>query len=105
MNNNDRAKISYLVLIAGRRNKDALLAALSEYGAKVVNILYGKGSAGGGHLLNMFGFIPERHKAVITCLTSEAKAEEILAMLADKFDFNSPNTGIAFTIPVDKIVY
>lgn len=97
--------ISFLILISGRKHKDKLLAHLSDHGAHVVNTLYGKGAGSVGHAMNVFGFVIEDEKIVITCLVSDNKIEDVLDMLSDKFKFKDPNTGIAFTVPVDKFSY
>lgn len=95
--------IEFLTLIAGRKQKDALLDALSEAGGRLVNVVYGKGSAKSGYLRDMFGLVPEENKVVITCLLPGEKSDAVLNMLVSKFHFDQPNTGIAFIIPVEKL--
>ena len=53
----------------------------------------------------MFGLVPEENKVVITCLLPSEKSDALLDMLVEKFNFDKPNTGIAFTIPVEKLSY
>ncbi len=95
--------IEYLTLIAGRKRTTALVNALSEAGGRLIRIVYGKGSVKSSYLRDMLGLVPEENKVVITCLMPREKALAALEMLVAKFDFNKPNTGIAFTIPVEKI--
>lgn len=102
---NTQLKLSFLVIIAERKRKDLLLSALSEQGAQVVNVLYGTGSANTGYLSEMFGIKTEKQKAVIICLINDAKLGRTTEMLLRHFDFNSPNTGIAFTVPVENVMY
>lgn len=101
----EKTSVSLLVLISGRKEKDSLLTALSEQGAKVINTLYGRGSVKANYLMSMLGCVPEENKAVTTCLVSAQRLDEILDMLSDKFNFKSPNTGIAFTVPVNGLSF
>ncbi len=93
----------YLTLIAGRKQKDALLDALTQTGGRLVKVVYGRGSVNASYLECMFGIVPEEDKVLITCLLPGEKADAVFEMLIQKFHFDKPNTGIAFTIPVEKI--
>jgi hypothetical protein len=95
--------VEFLTLIAGRKNKAVLLKALWETGGRLINVVYGKGSVKANYLMDMLGLVPEENKVVITCLLPAEKSSVVLDMLAKKFDFDKPNTGIAFTIPVEKL--
>ena len=97
--------ISFLTVIAGRKLKEELSVAITENGGRLVNIIYGKGSVKASYLMDAFGFAPEENKVVITCLLSRKRAESMINMLTDEFDFNKPNTGIAFTIPVNGLTF
>ncbi len=97
--------IEYLTLITGRKQRAALTHALWEAGGRLIKTVYGKGSAKSNYLLDMFGLVPEENKVVITCLLPHDKAEAVLRMLIDQFHFDQPNTGIAFTIPVEKLSF
>ena len=97
--------IESLILIAGRERKDALLQALPTKGARVINTMYGKGSVKPNYLRDAFGLVPEVNKVVIICLIPAEKLNSMFDMLINDFDFNQPNTGIAFTIPVEKLSY
>ena len=96
-------KIAFLTIITGRKNKDAILKALHDSGICLINTVYGKGTVKAGYLQNAFGLVPEEKKAVITCLPTCAKIKPVLKLLEDQFGFNKPNTGIAFTVPVDMV--
>jgi hypothetical protein len=95
--------VEFLTLIAGRKNKGILVKALRETGGRLINVVYGKGSVEVSYLLDMLGLVPEENKVVITCLLPAEKSGAVLDMLANEFDFGKPNTGIAFTIPVEKL--
>ncbi len=105
MTNDVPCCIEFLTLIAGRKQKEALLDALSEAGGRLINIVYGKGAAKLSYLRDMLGLVPEENKVVITCLLPGEKSDAMLDMLVRKFNFDKPNTGIAFIIPVEKLSY
>lgn len=98
-------KLVFLTLIAGRKRKDALLTALSASGLKIINTIYGKGTVEAGYLQNVLGLIPEENKIIITGIMRLENADAIFDILVKKFDFNKPNTGIAFTIPIEKLSF
>jgi hypothetical protein len=103
MNNCAPEHIAFLVIVAGRKQKNALLDILLKMDCRIVNTLYGKSSIRAGHLADMLGFVSEENKVVITCILHKEKAEGILETLKRDFHFDKPNTGIAFTIPISGI--
>ena len=105
MPNEETGKIVFLTLITGRSQKDAILTALLEAGIHLINTSYGRGTVNAGYLQNTLGLIPDKHKAIITCVTTSAKADNVLTMLVETFNFTKPNTGIAFTMPVDGLSF
>lgn len=105
MKHEETGNILFLTIIAGRKQKDALLTALCETGAKLVTVLYGKGSVQATYLSNLLGLVPEENKVVITCPATEARGEKVMKLLVEKFAFDQPNTGIAFTVPIDKLSF
>lgn len=105
MENGKAPDIFYIVIISERKKKDELLLFLSECGAKVIDTLYGKGSVKANLLMDMLGCLPEKQKAVITCLSSSQGTELIFNGLINKFSFDMPNTGVAYTVPVEKLLY
>ena len=106
MDGEKKKNIAYLMLISGRNQKEDLLKFLNEMSANVVNISYGEGSVKhNSPLIEIFGFVPEKHKVIITCLLSHDKANEVIKMLEKVFDFHKVNTGIAFTVGVDFLSF
>ena len=97
--------ITFLVVIAGRKKKDVLLSALLESGARLMNTIYGKGTVKASYLENLLGLIPEENKTVILCATTTKKVDAILEMLVERFHFDKPNTGVAFTVPIDRLSF
>lgn len=97
--------IKFLTLIAGRKHKDVLLDELFKAGGRLINIVYGRGSVKSSYIKDVLGLVPEENKVVITCLLPGEKSDAVLNMLVSKFNFNKPNTGIAFIIPVEKLSF
>lgn len=97
--------IIYFVLIAGRKKKDAILSALLEMGACLTNTVYGRGTVEASYIQNVLGLVPETQKVTIMCVFPENKVDAVMEMLVNKFHFDEPNTGIAFTIPIDHLSF
>jgi len=97
--------LSFLTVIANRKQTDALLFALPESGAHLLHTTYAHGSVSVGTLPSVLGFVPEKEKAIITCLLTHEKSEAVFHLLTEKFHFGQPNTGIAFTMPVEQLSY
>lgn len=95
-------QLAFLTVISGRKQRHALADALLAAGGRLMNIVYGKGSAHVDFLREMFGFVPEENKAIITCLVLQSDVDAIMELLVTQFHFDSPNTGIAFTIPIEN---
>ena len=98
-------KVVVLMLIAERKQKDALYAMLKGAGAHLINIIYGKGTSKTNNLQNFLGLVPEGNKLIMTSLISKEKSEAVFQLLADQFNFNQPNTGIAFSILIEKLSF
>ena len=94
-----------LTIIAGRKQTDALLTALPESGAHLINTTYARGSVGVRPLSCALGFVPEKDKAIITCVLTREKSDAVFCLLADRFHFGKSNTGISFTIPIDQLSF
>ena len=97
--------VLHMVLIAGRKLQDRLLTMITDNGGHVINVFFGRGSAKSGFLMEMFGLVDEKNKVLITCLISETEADVIFDTLIAEFHFDRPNTGIAYTIPVEQLSY
>jgi nitrogen regulatory protein PII len=94
-----------MTIIAGRKQKDALLTALLEAGVHLVNTTYAHGAVRAGSLTSALGLVPEKDKAVITCVLPDEKSNAVFAVLAEKFHFDKPGMGMAFTMPVDRLSF
>lgn len=95
--------IVFFTVIAGRKHREALLKAITENGGRFINVIYGKGTVNSSSLTEALGFVPEENKVVITYLLAKKNSANMIEMLTKKFNFDKPNTGIAFSVPVGKL--
>ncbi len=105
MNEGKFPKIQHLVLIVDQKKKDTFLTLLYEYGAHGVDVVYGHGSVSPHAFLAAFGFEAEKNKAVITCLMKKERVEALMRVLYTEYRFDKPNTGIAYSIPVEGLAF
>lgn len=95
--------IDFLTLIAGRKYKDEILKLLLNSECHLIDVVYAKGSVKTGYFKDMLGLVPEEKKVLITCLIANNLSAKLLDQLVTKFNFDNPNTGVAFVVPVDKL--
>ena len=97
--------LQYLVIIAEQKKKNKFLELLTEHGAYGIESVYGHGSANPSAIAAAFGFEVEQNKVLITCLVKNTKAQELIGILYHDYNFKKPNTGIAFSIPVEGLTF
>ena len=97
--------VQYFVLIAEQKKKNKFLSLLGEYGARGIETVYGRGSMSPGAIAAAFGFEAEQGKVIITCLVKDEKAGELIEVLYKDHKFDRPNTGIAFGISVEGLMF
>jgi hypothetical protein len=97
--------ISFLVLIGERKLKESFIVSLTDVGATVFNVIYGRGFVKSNGFLTALGLVHENNKVVITCLIKKSDLDRAFLMFNEKFRFDKPNTGIAFTMPVEALKY
>lgn len=95
--------IDFLTLVADRKLKEEIIKLLLEYRGHLIDVVYAKGSVQSGYFKDMLGLVPEEKKILITCLIARTISEQLLEQLVLKFNFDKPNTGIAFVVPVEKL--
>jgi hypothetical protein len=101
----NKTEIVYLTVIAGRKGKQKLVNSLAESGCTLFNVVYGEGFVKSKDFFVAFGFSNETGKIVITALTNSVNVDKIFEMLNTKYNFDKPNTGIAFTVPVSSLTF
>ncbi|MBQ7761343.1 MAG: hypothetical protein IJ400_04735 [Clostridia bacterium] len=102
---NTQATVQHFVIIAEQKLKNKFLSLLSDYGAKGIQTVYGRGSMNPNALASAFGFEVEQKKVLITCLVKSEQAKELVNILYNDYKFSEPNTGIAFSIPVEGLAF
>ena len=98
----DASDLRFLFIIGKRKQKEAILKELLKYETILCDTVYGTGWVKSNEFLAALGLVGEQNKIVILCLVNRSKIDGIFSMLNDQFHFNKPNTGIAFTVPVEK---
>ncbi|RXE59107.1 hypothetical protein [Acetivibrio mesophilus] len=95
--------VDFLTLIVGRKYKKEILKFLFDSRCHLIDVVYAKGTVKSEFFRDMVGLVPEEKKIMITGLIAGNLSGQLLDQLITKFDFNKPNTGIAFIVPVDKL--
>ncbi|MHC5249607.1 hypothetical protein [Enterococcus sp. LJL120] len=98
-------KISLMTIITGRRKKDRVLTLLTDNRCPIITTSYGQGTVSQNYLEMLLGLTPEEEKTVINCIIRNDQKEKIYQLLISECHFDQPNTGIAFSSPVDNIVF
>lgn len=93
-----------LIIITKRAHKKEIIQMLYEHEAAMVIQTYAHGSAKDG-LLRALGLVQEEDKLFLTCFIPTIRVQEVFNFLNYRYHFNRPNTGFAFTLPVEKISY
>lgn len=103
MSDTKTASLQYFVIIAEQKKKNKFLTLLNDYGARGIQTVYGHGSMSPSAIAAAFGFEAEQGKVLITSLIKSENAKALITVLYNDYKFNKPNTGIAFTIPVEGL--
>ena len=93
--------LQYFVIIAEQNKKKAFLSLLDEYEARGIESVYAHGSMSPSAVAAAFGFESEQKKVMLSCLLKSKNAVQLMETLRKDHKFDMPNTGIAFSIPVE----
>ena len=97
--------LQYFVIIAEQKKKDKFLSLLGEFDAHGIETVYGHGSINPNTIASAFGFEVEQRKVMISCLIKKDNAKNLLETLNNGYNFNQPNTGIAFCVSVEGLAF
>lgn len=97
--------LQYFVIIAEQKTKKRFMTLLDEYDARGIEVVYAHGSMSPSAVAAAFGFESVQNKVMISCLLKDEKARELMRVLYDKYNFNKPNTGIAFSVSVEGMAF
>src|SRR5512145_1923511 len=97
------SEISLIVTVVRKGWGDAVLEASVKAGAHGGTILLGRGS-GIHEKQTLLGILIEPEKEVVLTVTYSDQNETILDAIFKTADLGNPGTGIAFVVPVEKVV-
>lgn len=97
--------LQYFVIIVEQKKKKKFLALLDEYEARGIETVYGHGSMSPSAVAAAFGFESEQGKVMISCLLKNEKAKKLIDVLYKEYNFDKPNTGIAFSVAVEGMAF
>lgn len=105
MSDSKTSSLQYFVIIAEQKKKNKFLDLLDGYGARGIEIVYGHGSMSPNAIAAAFGFETEQAKVLISCLLKKEMAKALTEVLYNEYNFDKPNTGIAFGVSVEGLVF
>ena len=97
--------LQHFVIIADQKKKNKFLALLGEYDAHGIEIVYAHGSMSPSAIAAAFGLESEQAKVILSCLLKNEKAKKLIDVLYNEYNFDKPNTGIAFGISVEGMAF
>lgn len=95
--------MSLIVTIVRKGWGSTVLDASVAAGSRGATVLFGRG-AGVNEKERIFGMAIEPEKEIVLTVTRTEKVERILAAITAAVDLDKPGNGIAFVMPVDKVV-
>jgi nitrogen regulatory protein P-II 1 len=96
-------EISLIVTIVNKGWGDTVLDASMKAGAEGGTILLGRG-VGIHEKRTILGICIEPEKEVVLSVTYHDKTEAILQEIVRAAELEKPGAGIAFVVPIDKVV-
>ena len=105
MSDNQSKSLQYFIIIADQKKKNKFLSLLDDFGAYGIETVYGHGSMSPSAIAAAFGFEAEQGKVLISCLLRTESVKDLIDLLYTEYQFNKPNTGIAFGIPVEGLAF
>jgi len=96
-------KPSLIVTIVRKGWGDTVLEASVKAGAQGGTVLFGRG-AGIHEQEKILGIPIEPEKEIVLTVTDSDQAEVILQEIVGAAELNEPRRGLAFVIPLDKVV-
>lgn len=97
------AGTALIVSIVPKGRGDAVLEASVKAGADGGTVLFGRG-AGVNEQQKIFGIPIMPEKEIVLTMTYENKSDSILAAIVQAAELDEVGAGMAFVVPVDKVV-
>jgi nitrogen regulatory protein PII len=95
--------IALIVSIVRKGWGDTVLEATVKAGAHGGTVLFGRGT-GIHEQQKLLGIAIEPEKEIVLTLTYAHRAEGILQEIVRAADLEAPGNGLAFVLPIDKVV-
>lgn len=105
MENKPIHRLQYFVIISDKKKKNKFISLLNEQGGHEINVIYGKGSVNAGFWAQAFGIEVEEEKVFLSCILPEEKAAPLMQLLYEDYDFKKRNTGIAFSVSIEGLIF
>jgi hypothetical protein len=96
-------EVSLIVTIVRKGWSDTVLEASVKDGAKGGTVLFGRG-AGINEQEKILGIPIEPEKEIVLTMAYSDVADAILAEIVRAVNLDQPRMGLAFVVPVDKVV-
>jgi nitrogen regulatory protein PII len=97
------SKASLIVSIVRKGWGSTVLQATVKAGARGGTVLFGRG-AGVNEQEKIFGMSIEPEKEIVLTITYSDQIERILEEIVKAAELNGTGRGIAFVVPVDRVV-
>ena len=97
--------LQYFVLICNPKQKSEFSTLLNERGVKNITTVSAHGSVTQSVLAKAFGLESTNKKLMLSALIPTEISKELIDILYNEYEFNKPNTGIAYTIPVEGLLF
>ncbi|MDR1697389.1 MAG: hypothetical protein LBR37_00500 [Erysipelotrichaceae bacterium] len=92
-----------LVIISHNSNKKDITRLVEDHGGKLIHVVYGHGAASPSELQEFFGVSRSETKIVYFAIAATTSANEVILKLTEKIGFDKPNTGLAFSVPLENL--
>lgn len=96
-----RSPIELLIVVVNRHKGESVIEILNEKKVSIHVNCMGQGTSESG-IADLFGFGIIERDVVLSLVPSEKK-ESILEELNQKFNFDQPHNGLAFTVPINSV--
>jgi nitrogen regulatory protein P-II 1 len=94
---------SLIVTIVRKGWGSTVLEASVAAGSRGATVLFGRG-AGVNETERIFGMAIEPEKEIVLTVTPTEKVDAILAAIVAAAELEEPGRGLAFVVPVDRVV-
>lgn len=99
----EASEIVFLTIVSKRQKKDELLEMLTKAGGHLIHVMYARSSIRNDCIKELFCMVEDEDKLMITLVLASEQVSQVFDLLNTKFNFNKPDTGIAFTTPVELL--